>query len=375
MNLNRRNFLLSSFAAAGCLLLPPPLAAIASLLGKSRDGRRLVLAGRGAIYILDIPTQELTKIPVDFLGHGFARAPKEEGKVWVLERMGSAAVEVDLKQKSISRRLECPAGFAFYGHGSFSADGGSFALTGVERATGRGHLFVYDAKKATLRANWPIAPGYVHDCAFDGRNTILVSSHGLVVTEERADGTYRTGPRLERPSLLTVDVKNGKVLDQRFFEDEGQVSGHFLRQPSGDVVFVTMPWNESIANDPKTGKGAIYHCRPGGPIQRVQLPAEVQAKIRGGMLSLSFDPREKVVGITNPGGGVVIFVDGKSGAYRGHFDLDALGLAYFPETKKFLYNPRSEKLVYTGNMGGSKELFYRPADGTASFEGMHLFVI
>jgi uncharacterized protein len=254
---------------------------------------------------LDRPTPDASYIEgVGFLGHGFTPRIDKSHVVLVTEKHGQGCCEIDLKARTVLRRVKTVAGREFYGHSAFSPDGKLWYCTEANVGDGSygGVLAVRDAASMELRdEDFPthgIAP---HDCILvDDGDTLIITNGGGPIGNP------------DQPACVSyVDVKTGKARKVLKFKSEKVNAGHIAISSKGELVCVSAP-REGIGSGSEDFRGAIsfYH-----PARDAFLTADdpIRAKMHGETLSVAFDEKTRVVAATNPSGHLVTFWDFDTG--------------------------------------------------------------
>ncbi|MDJ0995644.1 MAG: DUF1513 domain-containing protein [Dinoroseobacter sp.] len=243
-------------------------------------------------------------------GHAAAAHPTRPLAVAFARRPGTFAVVLDCTTGLETAQLSAPKGRHFYGHGTFSSDGGLLFTTENDYEAARGVIGVWDVQAGFQRIDeFPSGGIGPHDIK------LLPDSRGLVV----ANGGIETHPETGRaklnipsmrPNLSIVDVNGHQTgiceLDPEFRKNSIR---HLAVNKAGDVAFA-MQWQGDVSDHPPLlGKwsveGHVDLLSPSTPQQR--------ASMHGYAGSVAFSSDLTQVAITSPRGGRALVFDSESG--------------------------------------------------------------
>ena len=299
--------------------------------------------GLGDILWMELDTQKQLLVKAPVMPHSFLVHPTAEKTVVVIEKAGTKAAVCDFQAGKLQKLLQCPKEFEFYGHGVFSGDGKTLYVTRVERSTGIGHLVAFNAKTYQEQGQVQVAPGGIHDSyLLSDKKTLLITSSGLQVSNYSPQGASVLKPRIEKSSLVHLDLETGKVKSKQFLDDEDQAIGHFAVTPDEQkIVAITIPFVDGILSNVEKGKGGIYTAPMGGAFKRVEMPKDVQKKIHGELLSVAIDVEKDRFYATNPNGKMLFEVQNSTNKLVKAYDLHVNGLAVWKREKDdiILMNP------------------------------------
>ena len=323
--LTRRSFLLAGGAG---LLAAVPL--VRAGLGAASGPHDVFLSasddadGRHFVTACDVRGATLFSVEVETRCHGVAlhRAHPDRAVV-IARRPGTLAYDVDVRAGGIRRVLHAAPDRHFYGHAAFSRDGRVLFTSENDIPRGRGVVAVRDADDLRVLAEIPSFGVGPHELIAlpDGR-TLAIANGGLVT--DLADGKRRRDlnvPTMD-PSLVYVDVRDGKVLEQVRPDDHFASVRHLALAPDGTIA-VAMQYEGPEANPyPVLG----FH-RGGTTIASADIPRDLRVRMQRYAASVCVAP-SGVAAVTCPRGDVAAFFDVATGALlESHEVRDAGGVA------------------------------------------------
>jgi len=360
MKPERREFLKKlSFLGLTAYGLSPP-----SLAGQGNDNHLIAISGSD-IVVVDLENHEVNTYPVGCTAHDFVQNPLNPRRVWLSEKWGAHAKEVDFQTGEITRTLISPPNTQFFGHGLFSKNGDLLYFTRGNFKSGLGHIVGYDTRNFEQVVDFPVAVGGVHDLHFTSKGTILVTSTGLTLVQ---GSNPAAGPQAELSSLVEADLATGEVIRKIFIKDESQLIGHFAM--SDELVFATS------ANAPrKNGPGGEIYFAPldSKVFLKAEIPGEQRKFLAGDFSSLAVDPATKRISITNRRSGYITILNSETGAY--------VATHVCPEYASVSFDKTRSRFVYAGDSidtldpaGGSIERF-KLGSAVGKMDGSHSLII
>jgi len=239
----------------------------------------------------DLASGRVRRTDTAFFPHGVAIHPQSRERLFVFEKIGSGACEVNLSAMEVVRPVPLHAGHAFYGHGAVSADGKLLFSTETRTADQSGFIAVRDSRTLDYLGEFPSYGDNPHDCRLIDGGRVMVVTNGGGTEESR-----------HHPSLAYVDVRSRKLLHRYELQPEQFNAGHVAVQ--GDTAVVVSAPRRGL---PADRLGAISVRSPGGGLATLSRPAEVTARMRGEALSVAIHAGSGVFGVTHPDGNMVTF--------------------------------------------------------------------
>lgn len=266
----------------------------------------------------------LFTLPLPDRGHAAAAHPTRPEAVAFARRPGRFAVVLDCARGAELARLTPPPNRHFYGHGTFSSDGGLLFTTENDLETLDGRIGLWDANQGYARIG-DIPSGGIgpHDVKLLTVEDILVVANGGIATHPESGRTPLNLPTM-RSNLAFVTL-GGRVEDVVELDIALRQNSirHLAVRPDG-LIAAGMQWNGPSALDP----ALLFLLRRGQEPLLVQAPPDPHAHLRSYVGSVSFSGARDAVAVTSPRGSTVQVFDPDSGALQGRHDLsDVCGIA------------------------------------------------
>jgi len=258
-------------------------------------------------------------------GHGAALRRGTSECVVFARRPGTFAGVLDGESGAVSHWIESESGRHFYGHGAFSADGGTLFTCENDYDAARGVLGVHDAADRYKRIgeipSYGIGPHEVR--LMPDRRTLAVCNGGI--------RTHPDQPRAKlnldtmAPSLAFVDSRNGALLGEaRLPERFSKLSIRHMDIDRAGRVAVAMQHE----GDRRDLLPLVGLCGKRNEIRLLHAPEPVVERMQHYTGSIAFDSAGDVVAATSPRGHVVTFWDAQTGGYLCQVEAtDAAGIA------------------------------------------------
>ena len=240
---------------------------------------------------VDLASGTVRRTDTPFLPHGIAIHPRERNRLFVFEKIGPGACEIDLGSLQVVRPIPLHEGHAYYGHGAVSADGKLLFSTETRWSDQGGVIAVRDSTSLEYRGEFPSYGDNPHECRLIDAGRVMVVTNG--------GGTRDSG---HRPSLAYIDVRTRKLLRRLELADERFNTGHVAVEGRSAVV-VSAP-RRGLPNDQL---GAISVHAPDAALKTMVQPAEVVSRMQGEALSVAIHRASGVFGVTHPDGNMVTF--------------------------------------------------------------------
>lgn len=241
--------------------------------------------------VVDLDADEVARIDVDFLPHGFTTKPGSPHIAAVFEKRGPGAALLDLAEMRLIGRIRALPGRHYYGHGVFSRDGEHLFVVEIDLETRAGLLSVRETNSYREIYAFPTYGDRPHDCVLIDDGKVLVITNG----------GGNLGSKSE-PCVTYVDVASRKLLEKIHFSDPKINAGHVAIRRDGALAVVSAPRD---GLPPETSFGGITLRSPKRKPERMRGPNRVMDKVIGEALSVVM--YEDTVAVTNPLGGIVTF--------------------------------------------------------------------
>ncbi|EKV29479.1 putative exported protein [Caenispirillum salinarum AK4] len=337
MPLSRRSLLTAgAVGAAGMMTAALPLRRLSAA-----EDRGLYLSantGRDGGHRFSAFTADGTvvmDIAVPDRAHGCTLHPDGDTVAVFARRPGRFVVIASVAENRVLRTIDSVPGRHFYGHGTFSADGGLLYVTeNAYDEEAAGIIGVYDATDGFRRIGEMNSGGIgPHDMRLmpDGRTLVV------------ANGGIRTHPDMARvklnldtmdPSLTYLDASDGRVLEQARQPEALNLNSmrHLAVTPQGRVLCVQQ-WQGPADRTPPL---VAMHER-GADLSLLAAPDAVQGRMRNYCGSATVDPSGSIAAVSAPRGGLVTFWDLEAKGFLGSTDVaDGCGVAPAPKGAGFV---------------------------------------
>lgn len=266
---------------------------------------RQARSGHHEVVLLAADGSPVVQVPMPERGHSFAFHPDSRRIVAFGRQPGFAARVFSADAPDSFSDIHPAPGRHFFGHGEFLPDGTTLVATENDFDEGRGVLGVYTVPAGgTARriAEWPthgIGPHQVLLLA-DG-HTLCVANGGILTHPDY--GKQALNLHDMRPSLVYLDARDGRLLEQQFLSPElHQLSIRHLAQAGDGSVWFGCQYQGSRADDvPLVGR----HMR-GRPLELLAGPEDVRRDMRHYVGSVAAGADGKVVATSSPVGNCVV---------------------------------------------------------------------
>lgn len=289
------------------------------------------------------PLGVVSIIKSGFRGHDVTVRPGHPQRVMMFGRKpGRFAVDVDLTEGRVVRRLEVAGDRALQGHGCFTPDGTLLITAEADVDTGAGKLAVRDADTfQVLREldTYGIGP---HEIALmPDERTIVVANGGLFTLPESGDTPLNLDTM--RSSLAYVDLASGELVEEALFVEPKASIRHLDVCDDGTVVAAMQVQREAMDHDGVVALGLVHRR---GEAARALDPGEGRvAAMKDYTGSVAVDQQSRVAGLTSPRGNMALFWDIDTGALVGELELfDVCGIAVSPDQARFVLTGGNEQV-------------------------------
>lgn len=242
---------------------------------------------------VDLDAGSVSRIPLDFLAHGFTQHPARPDLAATFEKKGPGGARLDLAAGRFVDALAASPGAAFYGHGTYSHDGRWLYVVEAALDSQRGLITVRDARSARIVGTLDTHGSSPHDCVLaDQGKTLVVSNGGGPLGSD------------DFASVAFVELESGRLLERLPVSDVRLNAGHLALTARRDVGLVSAP---RTGLDAERDLGGISVSRAGEPLVTLRDPPAVLARQIGETLSVCVHEPSRVLAATSPRGGVVTF--------------------------------------------------------------------
>ncbi|HEX7675452.1 MAG TPA: DUF1513 domain-containing protein [Bdellovibrio sp.] len=334
VNVNRRNFLISSLVGAGLLYLAAKYRLssnhehhdkiLATAAGTPTKTTIYQVAPSGAndkIIACHVSTGKIQAIPVPVNGHQISQHPFDKRLIFTSEKWGEAAALVDLKNEKVLQLIKSEPGTRFFGHSIFSADGKYIICSEIDDKVGTSFLGVRDYQTLKLINKIPSHGIFAHQLRSpDNGKTVLVVNSG-VFHQSYAENAphWKNSPDLHEDGRFNhIDLESGKLLKSTSLGEAGFAHFAFDHNDGSSVVIGNARpiGNPSLISIVKND-GTVIDLRETKAIDYI-----------GEALSVEMDTKNKVAYVTIPDRNLLLQIDYKNNQLLGHLNLEYVrGLA------------------------------------------------
>ncbi len=253
--------------------------------GSFNDGAAL----QNALIAINLTQREKRVINTPFLPHSIQINPNDKHSIYCFEKNGSNACEVDLLTQSVKRNLQSESGQLFSGHASFSTDGKKIICV-ENNAAQLGNITIRDTETFNIIEQLPTLGLAAHDCELNTENILTVSNTG------------KSESGFHRPSLVSIDLNTGKLLERVQLENETLNCGHFKISGNNDLVVASAPVDRN-----KKHSGGVSIRRQGKNIITMSEPDVVIKRMQGEALAIEINEKKAIVAVTHPEANLITF--------------------------------------------------------------------
>ncbi|MFV0474168.1 MAG: DUF1513 domain-containing protein [Pikeienuella sp.] len=280
--------------------------------------------GSHALIGLDDEGAECFRLALPGRGHAAAAHPVDPVAVAFARRPGDFAMALDCAEGRVIARLSAPEGRHFYGHGAFSANGGTLFTTENAYETGEGRIGIWDAADGFRRVG-EIASGGIgpHDVKLVEEGAALVVANGGIRTRPDTGREKLNLPTM-RPNLAWISTADGAL--REIAEPEPALRLNSLRHlaVAGDLVAVGAQWQ----GEPDEEVPLLAIHRPGAGLVWAEAGIGGWTAMNAYVGSVAIDAIGAEIAATSPRGGVALIFDAATGAVAGRAQAaDICGVA------------------------------------------------
>lgn len=211
-------------------------------------------------------------------------------RVFSLPQLGRQMTITDLKERRVISVLTNSQDHYFYGHGAFSPDQKYLFVSETIKPEGKAAIAVLDVNDGRLLERYHLNGRTPHDCVVDpsGNYLKILLTGGVPRWPKYENEDVADEPRyIESSSLVTMEIKSGRVVDSFSFPKSWGPFGHMAQ---GERFL-------AIGSRAALGIGSsIAVSENNGPPQYIHNPYRMDGQV----LSLSLDEESKTVITTHP---------------------------------------------------------------------------
>jgi uncharacterized protein len=258
-------------------------------------------------------------------GHSAALHPVRPVCVVFARRPGTFALAVDWETGVVLHRIDSRPDRHFYGHGVFSADGGTLFATENDFAGRRGVIGIFDADAGYQRiGEFPSHGVGPHDIRLLEDERTLVIANGGIETHPDA-GREKLNLDDMQASLAYVDTADGHLRGGwRLSPEWNRLSIRHLALGQDGAVVVAMQF------EGPPGETAPLICLHRGEddLRLLEAPDDIALRMRNYAGSAAVDAAGRIAAVSAPRGNLVTFWRVADGEFIGSTDVpDGCGVA------------------------------------------------
>jgi hypothetical protein len=280
-------------------------------------GRGGQAAGGFEAAMLDTQGRVLTQTALAVRAHEIALHPGKQLALAVGRQPGRHSTMIDLRDGKVLYDLDLATDYEFNGHAVFLGDGAELVTTEEHVTTSQGRLSFYDTAMGRWLRSWSSQGIEPHEAIVDSTRQRLIVANGGIL-QRHAVGDVES-------SLVALDLATGQVVTRATLpEDLASLSmRHIALAQNGAVAFAMQDQDPQSDLRPLVGL-----MDPSGALSFLEIPRAIATTLRGYVGSIAIDAGSRVVCATSPKGGVAMFWDLATGAWRGHVAVaDGCGVA------------------------------------------------
>ena len=323
MGFSRRRILAATLAASipGCARSRRPL-----FLGSAKDN-----AGTHHLAAFDRAGDMRFRTPLPGRGHAPALSPDGGIAVVPARRPGDWMAVVDHPGGELLDVIRAGRDRHFYGHATFSGDGGRLFTTENDFGKGRGVVVCRSARNLEVIGEFPGGGIGPHQLKWVEGDQLIVANGGI--------RTHPAQPRRKlnvdsmRPNVALVDARTGAVVHRAVPEDPKSSIRHFDTASNGDVVLGIQYEGPQTLDRPLV---LVLGARTGN-LTPLPAPLSVQRRMRQYTASVCVDSRSNHALVTCPRGHLATLWDlGGEGCIATRRMRDVAGVALDAQAGEFV---------------------------------------
>jgi len=348
----RRRWVQRSAALFGAMMLPVEFAvARAGVQGRpaaSRSEWPALLASwqrRGTYYAgLWRVGESVSGIALPSRAHGLALDPRDANRaIVVARRPGDWLMRFSVRGELEPLIASTDENRVFNGHAAFSANGDTLYTSENDVDDGSGVIGVRDPATLEKRAELATHGIGPHELLVELDGTLLVANGGILTVPEMGRAKLNLGAM--DPSLVRIDARDGRLLEQWRLPDARLSIRHLARAPDGGVGIALQAEHPTREERERAPLLAIFD---GASLQLAAAPPDADLRGYGGDVACIVANGATRFAVSCPRAGRIAWWD-SAGPWRGSAPLrDACALA-----------PCGEALIAVGEGGDFARLAVR----------------
>ncbi len=254
---------------------------------KQNDKLRHVLA------IANLQQKETQLIDLDFLAHGIIIDPNNKKRLLSFEKNGRFAVEINLDQNLVTKKIPVVNNKIFSGHGAFNKTGEILYTAEMHTDNRQGFISIRDGGNFETISEISSFGNNPHDCQLiDDGATLVVSNAGDVNIKNA------------RPSVVYINTKTQKLVERIILGNQQLNAGHIGIADNGNLIISSAPHSNTIN---KATIGGVSIRSNNQSVLSMTQPEAVIKQMKGEALSIAIDNKHNIAAVTHPDANLVTF--------------------------------------------------------------------
>jgi len=281
------------------------------------------------------PDGHAESVAVGFRGHDVWQHPLHPERVLlVARRPGRELAEVDLLDRTVTRRVPCSENHEMGGHACFSRDGSTLFTAESNYESGEGRIVVRDARDYRTLDEFPSHGVGPHEILLmpDGR-TLAVANGGLRTHPSTGDSVLNLDSMQSR--LTFLDSTNGQLIAEHAVAEPKASIRHLDVNERGEMAVALQMQREGSDHQNLAPLAAVYD--EGRGLRVLSGPEGLLWQCNDYMGSARINAKTRVAGYTSPRGNIALFWNLDNGDLLAHHAFhDVCGIAVSLDQSAFV---------------------------------------
>lgn len=237
-----------------------------------------------ALVVINLTQREKRVIETTFLPHGICINPNNKYSVFCFEKNGINACEIDLQTQGVIQTFQAAQNRSFSGHASFTPDGKKLICIEKDNGNHQGSATIRHVDTFEIIQQLPTLGLSPHDCQLSADNILTVSNTG------------RSESGFHQPSLVSIDLNTGKLIERIKLDSDELNCGHFQIAKNNDLVVASAPVRVTDITRP----GGISIRKNNESISTMKEPADAIKHMTGEALGVEIHQPQSIAAVTHP---------------------------------------------------------------------------
>lgn len=342
-NINRRQFLKMGLGlSAGLLGVPYANAKDSQAIYSATDALSKDGEATHQVSRLDIQTGQLQTRQIPFRAHDIHPLPQQQQVLAFGRRPGRYCALANFNHEGVEL-IEAAKGRHFYGHGCLNQQADTLFTTENHYDAARGVIGIRDLTSQQIIGEYESYGVGPHDIHLMPDGKTLVIANGGIKTHPDF-GRRKLNLKSMQPSLVYVDIENGKKIEEYRLHDHQLSIRHLTVTKDGDVGVATQYQGKLHKRQPKN---LVAWQKNGTGLQALSIQESAITHFKGYMADLAVDIEQQLLAVTSPRGNQLAFWDISEQQFLHALPLpEPSGIVFQAETGKFLVSSANGS-VYT----------------------------